>query len=99
MAAGKATTCEPSTQEGLQSRAAPDGLLKPADLVNLGFVLNVIEEPRERVQVARRAYSLAKQCLAVAVIVVGKSDTTGYRPFRDGFLTGRNTFQKYYRQE
>jgi DNA phosphorothioation-associated putative methyltransferase len=87
------------TVAGWDPHYAPDAPLKPADVVNLGFVLNVIEEPRERVQAARRAYDLARQCLAVAVMVVGKGDTTGHRPFRDGFLTGRNTFQKYYRQE
>jgi DNA phosphorothioation-associated putative methyltransferase len=87
------------TVTGWDPHYTPDAPLEPADVVNLGFVLNVIEEPRERVEAARRAYDLATQCLAVAVMVVGKNDTTGHRPFRDGFLTGRNTFQKYYRQE
>ena len=87
------------TVTGWDPHYAPAAPLEPADVVNLGFVLNVIEEPRERIQAARRAYDLAKQCLAVAVMVIGKTDTTGHRPFRDGFLTGRNTFQKYYRQE
>jgi DNA phosphorothioation-associated putative methyltransferase len=87
------------TVTGWDPHFAPGTPLEPADVVNLGFVLNVIEEPRERAQAARRAYDLANQCLAVAVMVVGKGDTTGHRPFRDGFLTGRNTFQKYYRQE
>jgi DNA phosphorothioation-associated putative methyltransferase len=87
------------TVTGWDPHYAPSAPLKPADVVNLGFVLNVIEEPRERVEAARQAYDLAKQCLAVAVMVVGKGDTTGHRPFRDGFLTGRSTFQKYYRQE
>jgi DNA phosphorothioation-associated putative methyltransferase len=72
--------------------------LTSADIVNIGFVLNVIEETHERVQTVRRAFSLARQCLAVAVLIAGKVDTSGHRPFRDGFLTGRNTFQKYFRQ-
>jgi DNA phosphorothioation-associated putative methyltransferase len=87
------------TATGWDPHYASGAPLEPADVVNLGFVLNVIEEPRERVEAARRAYDLAKQCLAIAVMVVGKGDTTCHRPFRDGFLTGRNTFQKYYRQE
>jgi DNA phosphorothioation-associated putative methyltransferase len=73
--------------------------LKPADIVNVGFVLNVIEEPRERLQVVRRAFDLSRQCLAVAVMIVGKGDTEGHKEYRDGFLTSRGTFQKYYRQE
>ena len=73
--------------------------LKPAEIVNLGFVLNVIEEPSERLQAVRRAFEFARQCLAVAVMVVGKGDTQGLRAYRDGFLTQRDTFQKYYQQE
>jgi DNA phosphorothioation-associated putative methyltransferase len=32
-------------------------------------------------------------------MVVGKGDTSDLRPYRDGFLTKRDTFQKYFRQE
>lgn len=77
----------------------PNVKLDAADLVNLGFVLNVIEEPKERVETVRRAFSLARQCLAVAVMIVGKGDVNGLRTYRDGVLTQRGTFQKYYRQE
>ena len=84
---------------GWDPHYASDVPLEPADIVNLGFVLNVIEEPRERLQAVRRAFELARQCLAVAVMVVGKADTSGLRAYRDGFLTQRGTFQKYYRQE
>jgi DNA phosphorothioation-associated putative methyltransferase len=78
----------------------PGAVLEPADIVNLGFVLNVIEEPSERLKTVRRAFGLAQQCLAVAVMVVGKGDTNGgHRAYRDGVLTKRETFQKYYRQE
>ena len=62
----------------------PDAALEPADIVNLGFVLNVIEEPSERLKTVRRAFGLARQCLAVAVMVVGKGDTNGHRAYRDG---------------
>ena len=84
---------------GWDPHYVPDAPLEPADIVNLGFVLNVIEEPSERLQAVRRAFSLARQCLAVAVMVVGKGDTNGLRAYRDGYLTQRETFQKYYRQE
>mgnify|MGYP002402196323 CR=1 FL=1 len=84
---------------GWDPHYAPDVALKPAEIVNLGFVLNVIEEPNERLQAVWRAFDLALQCLAVAVMIVGKGDTEGLRAYRDGFLTQRGTFQKYYQQE
>ena len=33
---------------------------RPADVVNLGFVLNVIEDPAERAEVLRRSWDLAR---------------------------------------
>lgn len=84
---------------GWDPHYAPDAALEPADIVNLGFVINVIEEPSERLQTVRRAFDLARGCLAVAVMVVGKGDTEGNRIYRDGVLTRRGTFQKYYQQE
>jgi hypothetical protein len=44
----------------------PDGPKKPADVVNLGFVLNVIEDPVERVEALIDAYGLAKRLLIVS---------------------------------
>ncbi|MBM3266582.1 MAG: DNA phosphorothioation-associated putative methyltransferase [Candidatus Sericytochromatia bacterium] len=76
-----------------------DTPLEPAEIVNLGFVLNVIEEPAERRETLAKAFDLAQRCLAVAVLIVGKGDTTGLAPYRDGFMTRRETFQKYFRQE
>lgn len=84
---------------GWDPHYAPDATLERADIVNLGFVLNVIEEPSERLQAVRRAFDLARQCLSVAVMIAGKGDINGLRAYRDGYLTQRNTFQKYYRQD
>lgn len=72
--------------------------LVPRDVVNLGFVLNVVEDPTERRDVLRRAFNLAERCLAVAVMLVGKGDISGHRPHGDGFLSSRRTFQRYYTQ-
>lgn len=78
---------------------APDrSALAPRKVVNLGFVLNVVEDPTERRDVLRRAFDLAEQCLAVSVMLVGKGDVSGQRPHGDGFLTSRGTFQRYYMQ-
>jgi DNA phosphorothioation-associated putative methyltransferase len=67
-----------------------------ADTVNLGFVVNVIEDPAERVEALTRAFSLARNVLVVGVMLAG-GDAPG-KPFHDGYLTSRNTFQKYFSQ-
>ena len=72
--------------------------LEEAEIVNLGYVLNVIEDPDERIEALRKAYGLAQEVLAVSVLVVGKANPTGLRRYRDGFLTSRGTFQKYFAQ-
>lgn len=77
----------------------PDPIsLKKSQVTNLGFVLNVIEDPEERAEALRRAFSLTEVCLAVSVMLYGKADLSGARPYRDGYLTSRKTFQKYYTQ-
>jgi len=40
---------------------APQGQRAPADLVNLGFVLNVIERPQERLEVLGAAWAQARR--------------------------------------
>ena len=67
-----------------------------AAVVNLGYVLNVIEEPRERIATLREAYSLAERALLVSTMASGQETDSHSRPYRDGFLTKTNTFQKFY---
>jgi DNA phosphorothioation-associated putative methyltransferase len=76
---------------------APDQPLQTADLVNLGFVINVIENHDERLEALIRAWSLAERLLVVAVMLTNQNDPRGQQ-FRDGVLTQRGTFQKYYTQ-
>lgn len=84
---------------GWDPHFAPDrSVLAPRDIVNLGFVLNVVDDIAERQSVLRAAFDLAETCLAVAVMLVGKGDVSGLRPHKDGFLTSRGTFQKYFTQ-
>ena len=71
---------------------------QPADLVNLGYVINVIENPLERRQALQSAWQLARQVLVVAARLGDEKDVTKLTPFADGWLTGRNTFQKFYDQ-
>ena len=76
----------------------PDADLKTADIVNLGFVLNVIEKSDERIDAARKAFALARKCLVVAVMLSGAGQTGRLTRYNDGFLTQRGTFQKYFDQ-
>jgi DNA phosphorothioation-associated putative methyltransferase len=76
----------------------PEGALINSDIVNLGFVLNVIEERNERDETLRRAWSYADKLLVVSVMVAGESIISQFQPFKDGIITSRNTFQRYYSQ-
>jgi DNA phosphorothioation-associated putative methyltransferase len=74
----------------------PDGTQRAGDVVNLGYVLNVIEDIRERAQVLRDAFRMAREVLIVAVRV----DRTlkDAQQYGDGVITKRKTFQKIYSQ-
>jgi DNA phosphorothioation-associated putative methyltransferase len=76
----------------------PDGIKRPSDIVNLGFVINVIEDRQERAQCLSAAYSLAKQFLVVSVMLGGEATTQKFTPYKDGVVTSRGTFQKYFTQ-
>ena len=74
----------------------PDEQKRSAELVNLGFVLNVIEDAQERGRVLQDAWSLCRKIMAVSVMVEGHYSVQGLKPLFDGYLTSRGTFQKYY---
>lgn len=80
---------------GWDPHFAPEAPPSPAQAVNLGFVLNVIEDPAERSEALRSAYGLAERVLAVAVMLAGKG---GGADYADGVVTTRRTFQKYFGQ-
>jgi DNA phosphorothioation-associated putative methyltransferase len=84
---------------GWDPHHAPDGSRKEADVVNLGFVLNVIENPHERIEALRAAWSFAKRVLTIAVMPAGKYSTASYAPYKDGFLTKWGTFQRLFSQD
>ena len=68
------------------------------DLVNLGFVLNVIENRKERTQTLLNAWKYANKAIVIAVMVAGEAVINQFKPYKDGIITSRNTFQKYYSQ-
>lgn len=76
---------------------SPNVSCETSDIVNLGFVVNVIENPEERVEALRQAFSRARELLVVAVMV-GNPGSERWQRWGDGFLTQRGTFQKYFTQ-
>ncbi len=76
----------------------PDATITKRDVVNLGFVLNVIEERQERTETLMNAWKYANKLLVIAVMVAGESLIRQFKPYKDGIITSRNTFQKYYSQ-
>ena len=77
----------------------PDGERRPADIVNLGFVLNVIEHPDERRETLRAAWSLARKALIVSVMLGYESKREQFEAYSDGVVTRHDTFQKYFTQD
>ncbi len=75
----------------------PDVELRSADVVNLSYVINVIEDPAERDRALVQAWDLTRQVLIVAAQIL-VNDLRGVLAYGDGILTKRNTFQKYYQQ-
>ncbi|EGQ8060742.1 DNA phosphorothioation-associated putative methyltransferase [Vibrio parahaemolyticus] len=77
---------------------SPDNDKVNSDIVNLGFVLNVIEDQDERLEALLSAWELANKILVVSVMLANDSYIAQFQPYKDGVITTRNTFQKYYAQ-
>ena len=87
------------TSAGWDPHFRPDIPHTPADVVNLGYIINVIEDTAERREALINAWSLAQKVLIVAAQVLIDDRTRGVIAYGDGIITSRNTFQKYYEQE
>ncbi|VWX37420.1 Peptidase M15A [Limnobacter sp. 130] len=83
---------------GWDPHFANEQVIYEADVVNLGFVLNVIEDPLERSLALKKALKLAQKVLSVGVMVANENNVSG-TPYADGVLTSRQTFQKYFSQQ
>jgi DNA phosphorothioation-associated putative methyltransferase len=81
---------------GWDPHYCPHNPIREADVVNLGYVLNVIEDANERAEVLLRAFALARRALIVAVRV-DRGPNAG-EAFADGLITSWNGFQKLYTQ-
>ena len=64
--------------------------------MNLGFVLNVIERPEERIATLREAFALSERLLLVSTMAAGQENSAHTKAYGDGFLTKTNTFQKFF---
>ena len=77
----------------------PDEERSPADVVNLGYVVNVIEDPTERVVVLRAAWELARNLLLVSARLDWEATDAAVDFHSDGIVTRKRTFQKFFTQE
>jgi DNA phosphorothioation-associated putative methyltransferase len=87
------------TSAGWDPYYYPDVSVTSADVVNLGYVLNVIENPEERREALIHAWELTRQVLIVAAQVLIDAPSNAQLAYGDGIVTRRNTFQKYYEQQ
>jgi hypothetical protein len=78
---------------------APDNQQLESDLVNLGYVVNVIEDTRERADALRSAWELTRSVLVVSARLTWDPDAASGKPFGDGRITSSGTFQKYFAPE
>ncbi|OCH19177.1 DNA phosphorothioation-associated putative methyltransferase [Aliivibrio sp. 1S128] len=76
----------------------PDNEKVNSDIVNLGFVLNVIEDQDERLDALLNAWELTHKFMIVSVMLANDNYIAQFTPYKDGVITSRNTFQKYYAQ-
>lgn len=79
--------------EGWDPAHAPAAPLQMADVVNLGYVVNVIEDPRERKDALRKAWDLAKAVLVVAARPDWEASQVRGTPRGDGIITSKGTFR------
>lgn len=87
------------TSAGWDPYYRPQTPQTPSDVVNLGYVLNVIETPDERQQALMQAWKLTRKVLIVAAQVLINDRSNQQIAYGDGIVTRRNTFQKYYEQQ
>lgn len=81
---------------GWDPHYAPEAARSEADVVNLGYVLNVIEDAHERAETLAAAWRLARRVLTVSVMTSSARSRSEQLSHEDGVLTKRGTFQRYF---
>jgi len=87
------------TSNGWDPYYRPTGDRTSAAIVNLGYIINVIESQSERREALIKAWELTQKVLIVAAQVLIGDVGKGQIAYSDGVVSSRNTFQKYYEQE
>ena len=82
--------------EGWDPFYTPDTALRPARVVLLTYVLNVVEDPAERRRTLEHAWSLTAGVLVVSTRLTWERTRVKGQPLSDGVLTSRKTFQHLY---
>lgn len=77
----------------------PNEILQAADIVNLGYIINIIEDMVERREILMKAWKLTQQVLIVSAQVLVDDRRRGLIAYGDGMVTNPDSFQKYYEQE
>ena len=78
----------------------PEQRRRRSPVVNLGYVVNVIEDPAERKEAIRAAWDLAETVLIVSGRLSMEARALGEaEDYADGILTSRGTFQKFFDQQ
>ena len=76
-----------------------EGVPAAARIVNLGYVVNVIEDVDERVECLKLAWSFAQGTLIVSArLSTDTADLKSTGAYEDGVVTSIGTFQKFYEQ-
>ena len=76
----------------------PDEDRTQADVVNLGYVVNVIEDPEERAVALCAAWELTQKLLIVSARLDWEARTVAGDFCGDGIVTGKRTFQRFFTQ-
>jgi DNA phosphorothioation-associated putative methyltransferase len=69
-----------------------------AEIVNLGYVINVIEDESERAGALKQSWALTERVLIVSARLTSEASLGTQTQFEDGCLTKLGTFQKYFEQ-
>ena len=91
-------TAEGFTCSGWDPAFRPEATRQEADVVNLGYVINVIEDIEERAATIRKAWALCRTVLAVSAQVIVRGRGKDTVEFGDGVLTSAGTFQRFFEQ-
>lgn len=67
-----------------------------SEVVALTYVINVIEDPAERLAVIREAWKITNGVLVISARLEDERDEAHIKPRADGWMTSRGTFQKFY---